>query len=221
MSELPGRWDRTDEPSAEVSVAEQPGALERPRGRGLDLSPEERVARRRNRRWMLGIAVPTIAVLILALLASARAEKNQPSGPAISAPAGYRVHRDGYFSYVVPSGWTENLEFTDSAGDVDTSGPDGWAGEHIGYRSGPPVIGEAQPVSLRAFGISKPQPYHLGGGHPISVPGADVAFAYTMTRPGFQADVVDAWSSRSGVEIWLVVHAPAAVSTRILGSLAA
>ncbi len=55
----------------------------------------------------------------------------------------------------------------------------------------------------------------------LAVPGADVAFAYTMVRPGFRADVVDAWSSRSGVEIWLVVHASDAVSARILASLAA
>ena len=220
VSELPGRWDRTDEPSSEVSLADKPGGLERPRPRGLELSPEEKIARRHNRRWLLGIAVPTIIVLVLALLASGKAEKNQPNGPSISAPAGYQVHRDGYFSYVVPAGWTDNIQFTDSTGDVDTSGSDGWAAEHIGYRTGPPVIGEAQPASLRAFGISQPQPYQLIGGHPVAVPGADVAFAYTMVRPGFRADVVDAWSSRSSVEIWLVIHASDAVSARIIGSLA-
>lgn len=221
VSDLPGPRDRPDEPSAEVSLADRPGDLERRSSRGLELTPAERVARRRNRRWLLGIAVPSVAVLALALVTSGKAESNQPRGPAITAPAGYVVHRDGYYSYVVPAGWAPNVEFTDSTGDVDTSGPDGWAAEHIGYRTGPPVIGEPQPASLRAFGISQPQPYQLSGGHPIAVPGASVAFAYTMTRPGFSATVVDAWSDRSSVEIWLVIHAPSAVTSRILGSLSA
>lgn len=221
VSDLPGRWDRTDESSSEVSLAERPGGLERRRSGGLELTPAEMAARRRNRRWLLGIAVPSVAVLALALVTSGKAAENQPSGPAITAPGGYKVHRDGYYSYVVPAGWAQNAEFTDSTGDVDTSGPDGWAAEHIGYRAGPPVIDEPQPPSLRAFGISQPQPYRLSGGHPIAVPGASAAFAYIMTRPGFSANVVDAWSDRSGVEIWLVIHAPAAVTTRILGSLSA
>lgn len=218
MSDLPDRWGGP----SEVEVAERAGgSLERPSRRGLVLSPAEKAARRHNRRWMLGIAVPSIAVLLTALIASGVAESNQPNGPSITAPAGYQVHRDGYFSYVVPAGWTNNPTFTDSTGDVDTSGPTGWAAEHIGYRSGPPVPGEPRPSSLQAFGMPSPQAYQLSAARPVTVKGASVAYSYRMSRPGFEAAVIDAWSSRSAVEIWLVVHAPTAVTDRIVGSLSA
>ncbi len=170
---------------------------------------------------MLFVAVPSIAVLLVALLVSGQSAKQQPSGPSITAPTGYQVHKDGYFSYVVPTQWSTNGEFTDSTGDVDTSGLSGWAAEHIGYRTRPPVIGEPRPASLEAFGMPQPEPYQLTGGHPVAVPGAAVAFSYTMTRRGFEATVIDAWTSRYDVEIWLVVHAPSAVTSQIIRSLTA
>ncbi len=221
VSDLPEHWERPDEASSEVDLAPRSAPLDRARSRQLELTPEEKVARRRNRRWMVGVAVPSIAVLLAALLASRQAANNQPKGPAITAPAGYSVHKDGYFSYVVPAQWSNNGEFTDSTGDVDTSGRSGWAAEHIGYRTTPPVIGEAQPTSLKAFGLPQPEPYQLTGGHPVAVPGAAVAFSYRMTRPGFAATVINAWTDRYDVEIWLVVDAPAPVTARIIASLTA
>ena len=180
------------------------------------------MARRRNRRWMLGIAVPSVAVLVAALIATGIAQHNEPTAPQAPVPAGYQAHNDGYFSYSVPKTWSDNPSFTDSTGDVETSGPSGWAGEHIGYRTGPPVIGEPQPTSLQAFGLSRPQPYTLSGGRPLAVPGATTAFIYDVTRPGgFTATAVDAWSAHTGVELWLMVHAPADVTAQVLATLRA
>lgn len=205
---------------SDIERVESRAGLERRPWSRLDLTPAERVARRRNRRWMLVIVVPSIIVLAVALMASGRAEHNEPSGPHLSAPAGYKVQNDGYFSYAVPSQWSNDPANTDSTGDVDTAGRSGFAAEHIGYRTGPPVLGEAPPASLRAFGAPQPQPYRLTGGHPVSVKGAAVAFSYTMTRPGFSATVIDAWTTKTYVEMWLVVHAPADVTNQILATLA-
>lgn len=196
-------------------------AVDRNRSRGLDLTPEERIARRRNRRWMLGLAIPSVIVLAAALVASQVSWNNEPRGPAITAPAGYKALNDGYFSYVVPVGWNQDPANTDSAGDVDTSGPTGWAGEHIGYRTSAPVLGEAPPVSLRAFGVARPSRFDLVGGHPVAVKGA-AAISYTATRPdGFRATVIDAWDARAGVELWLMVNAPAPITEQVLESLQA
>lgn len=222
VSNTPSPWDSSPNSGADLELADRPGSLDRRRsGRGLELTPAEKTARRRNRRWLLGISIPSVVVLVLALLASNRAQNNEPTAPTVPAPAGYRIHNDGYFSYVVPSQWSNNLEFTDQVGDVDTSGGSGWAAEHIGFRHSAPVLGETPPTSLRAFGIAHPEPFALTGGHPITVPGAATAFAYTMVRPGFSASVVDAWTTRYDVEIWLVVHAPVPVADQILSSLRA
>lgn len=195
-------------------------SVDRHRDRGLDLTPEELVARRKNRRILLGVVVPSIVVLSLALLATAVFWSNEPSGPKIGAPAGYKPVSDGYFSYVVPQAWNTNQAFTDDAGDVDTSGPTGWAGEHRAYRFNAPVLGETPPATLQAFGMPRPEAFQLTGGHPVSIPGAATSFAYTATRPGgFQATVVDSWNSRTGVELWLMVQAPPQVTAQILSSL--
>jgi hypothetical protein len=192
------------------------------RGRGLELTPAEHQAVRRNRRWMLAFFVPSVALLVLALIASAVAESNQPRGPKAVAPPGYKAVRDSYYSYAVPAGWSTNGIYTDQTGDVDTSGPSGWAGEHIGYRAAPPVLGEAPPVSVEAFGVAQPAPYTIAGGHAVRVPGAAAAFEYTFSRAdGFRAVAVDVWSARTGVELWLVVHAPAGETGVILSSLTA
>lgn len=158
---------------------------------------------------MLGIVVPSVAVLAAALLTTGVAAHNAPTAPQSAAPAGYRIVNDGYYSYAVPSSWTTNQAYTDAAGDVETSGASGWVGEHIAYRTGPPVIGESRPASLEAFGMPQPTPYQLTAGHPVQLPGTTTAFEYTVTRPGgFQATAIDAWSVHSGVEIWLFVHGP-------------
>ena len=206
------------------AVVRQPptGAVDRHRERGLDLTPEERVARRSNRRWLLAIAIPSVAVLALALIANGMAQHNQPRGPDIALPTGYQAVRDGYFTYAVPKSWPNNAALSDNAGDIDNSGPSGWAGQHVAFRATPPTLGGTPPVGLQAFGLMQPRPFTLVGGHPVSVKGASVAFAYTATRPGgFRAAVVDAYDARAAVEIWLMVSAPPGVEQQILASLQA
>ena len=47
-----------------------------------------------------------------------------------------------------------------------------------------------------------------------------MAFRYIPDRPGgFQATAVDAWQASTGAEIWLLVDADAATTSRILASL--
>jgi hypothetical protein len=162
----------------------------------------------------------SLALLVGALVASGIAESNEPNGPAIVVPAGYQEVRDGYFTYAVPSAWTLNGEYSDQTGDVDNSGPDGWAAQHIGFRSTPPLPGEAQPSSLEAFGMPRPEPYHLSTATPVKVTGASAAYRYELTRPGgFSATVIDAWDQRSAVELWLVVYATPSTTAQIVASL--
>lgn len=178
------------------------------------------MARRRNRRLLLGVVIPSIVVLVLALLATAAFWGNEPGGPTIAAPAGYRAVSDGYFAYVVPKAWATNEAFTDDAGDVETSGPTGWAGEHRAYRFSPPTLGEAPPSSLQAFGMARAAPFQLIGGHLLSVPGAATTYEYTATRPGgFNATVVDSWNSKTGVELWLMVQSSPQITDQIVSSL--
>jgi hypothetical protein len=208
---LPARPDGRDLP-----------AVDRHRERGLDLTPEEVAARRSNRRWMLALAVSSIIILALALVATGVFVSNEPSGPKVAVPPGYRAVNDGYFSYTVPSTWANNPANTDQAGDVDTSGPSGFAGEHIDYRRTAPPLGAAPPLALRAFGVSRPTPFDLTGARLITVPGTTAAFRYVATRTGgFRATVVNAYDNRAGVELWLMIQAPPDVTEQILSSLQA
>lgn len=203
----------------ELELAEPSPGVERS-WRHLPLTGAERQARKRNRRSLLLIFWPSVLLLVGALVASGIAASNAPSGPQIKVPAGYKAVNDSYFTYAVPSSWSNNPTYTDAAGDVDTSGASGWAGEHIGYRFNPPAAGEAPPASLEAFGVPRPAPITLSRPTRISVKGAAVAYSYEVTRPGgFRAVAVDAWDAKHGVELWLLVDASPAVTATIVGSL--
>ena len=222
------RWDDDPAvpavPDAPVPPVRQPttGAIDRNRSRGLDFTPEEIQARRSNRRWLVGLAILGIGILAAALAATAVANSNEPSGPRQVPPTGYQTVNDGYFSYVVPKTWTNNGSFTDGTGDVENSGPTGFAAQHIALVKDPPTLGETPPVSLQALGTAHPEPFTLSDGHPVQVKGASIAFAYTATRPdGFKASVIDAYDYRAAVELWLVVSSPADVTATVLNSLEA
>ena len=191
------------------------------RDRGLDLTPTERARRRSNRRWMLGVACGSIVILGAALGVSAIEASKAPNGPQITVPTGYKAVYDGYFTYAVPSSWSTNPAFTDQAGDVETSGSSGWAGQHIDYLLHAPSVSATVPAAVDSFGQSAPASLTLSGSRSIDVKGASVAFEYQANRPnGFHALVVHAWSSRTDVELWLLVHAPQSQADQILTSLA-
>lgn len=214
------RWD--GDPA--VPAVRQPGggAIDRNRSHGLDLTPEEIQARRSNRRWLVGLAVSAIAILAAALAATATANSNEPSGPRQTAPPGYQTVNDGYFSYIVPKAWANNGSFTDSAGDVENSGPTGFAAQHIALVRNPPTLGENPPPAFQALGTAHPAALILSQGHPVQVKGASTAFAYSATRPdGFTASVIDAYDYRAAVELWLAVSGPADVTSAVLNSLEA
>ncbi len=171
---------------------------------------------------MLILTVTSVIILVLALTATAVYVNNEPSGPKIAVPAGYQAINDGYFSYAVPKDWKNNPANTDQAGDVDTSGSSGFAGEHISLQRNAPVLGAQPPVQLQALGSARPAPFNLAGGQPVAVPGTSAAFRYTASRPGgFRATVIDAYDYRAAVELWLVVDAPSDVTQTVIESLRA
>jgi hypothetical protein len=202
----------------ELPAGADSAALERRANR--ELSPVERVVQRRNRRWMTLVLVPSLLVGGAALVAALVADSGGSSVHPQVVPPGYRAVSDGLFAYAVPSTWAQSSAYTDNVGDLDTAGPAGWVAEHVDGRVNAPVAGEAPPGSFATCGESRPTPYHVGSATPTQVKGAAVAYRYTLTRPGgFAATAIDAWQSRSGAELWLLIRADAATTTAVLSSL--
>lgn len=193
--------------------------LERRRSRSLELTPAEIEASRKNRRWLLWVALPTLIVgAIAAIVSFAVANGGHQVGPR-TVPTGYQAVKDGYFAYSVPKGWTTNSLFSDYSGDLYYGGTGGWAAENLAGRPTAAIPGESQPASLKSFGENTPTPYHLSPAQKIVVPGAAVGYRYTATRPGgFSAVVIDVWQS-SGAELWLMIHSTPAITTEIVKSL--
>jgi len=183
------------------------------------LTPAELASRRRNRRWLALVLGPSLVIGAAALIAALVASSDGPSLHPVHLPVGYQAVSDGYFAYAVPSGWSQSAAYTDDVGDLDTQGQTGWVAEHVGARADAPTVGETPPASLATFGESRPVPYRMGPATPTRVSGATVAYQYSLTRPQFQATVIDAWQASSGAEVWLVVHADAATTAIVLSSL--
>ena len=194
------------------------GALE-PRRAG-ELTPYERAVRRKNRRWMAGIAIPALILGAAALILAVRAGSGGPSVRPVRVPSGYHTVSEGYFAYAAPSTWSQNNAYTDDVGDLYTGGSSGWVAEHLGARASPPGPGEAPPSSFAVFGQSRPGPFRMGPATPISVPGAQVAYRHLFSRSGgLQGVAIDAWQAGSGAEVWLLVHADPATTATVIGSL--
>jgi hypothetical protein len=185
------------------------------------LSPAEKALRRRNRRWLLVVAIPALIVGAVALLTSILASSSSPSVKPLSVPAGYKAVTDGYFGYAVPSTWSTNDLYTDDVGDLDTSGTTGWAAEHVDVRTTPPAPGERPPASFATFGQGRATPFAVGEPQPTKVAGAQVAYRYLITRPGFSAAAIDAWESSSGAELWMMVEGSPATTEAILSTVQA
>lgn len=174
----------------------------------------------RHGRWLLLLFATPILVVAIGVVISA----NGPAPPTVpvAAPPGYRVVADTYFGFAVPNGWAPNAAGTDSTGDSLYLGPTGWAGATIRARSGAPALGAQPPGALATFAEARSVTFVLTGGTPVSVPGADVAWSYTLERGGTaQARVVDAWVQASHTEIWLAAHGTTADVTAVIASLRA
>jgi hypothetical protein len=193
------------------------GALDR--RPGGQLSPLELATRRRNRRWMSLVLFPSVAVGAVALIAAVVADSGSTSVHPVLVPAGYRAVSDGSFAYAAPIAWAQSAAYTDDVGDLDTQGATGWVAEHLGARTTPPTAAETPPASFATFGESRPTPYRLGPAAPTQVRGTSIAFRYSLTRPGFQATAINAWQASTGAEIWLLIHADPATTSRVVASL--
>lgn len=188
--------------------------------RGAELTPAERQMRRRNRKLMAWVAVPGLLLGAAALAASLAAGGGSPVPRPLSVPPGYQAVNDGVFAYAVPRTWSKNLAYSDDTGDLDYSGADGWAGEYLGAKASAPTADERPPASFAVFGQARATPYTMGPAQPTEVAGATVAYRYQVSRPGgFTAVAIDAWRSSSGAQIWLLVHAPPAVTSTIISTL--
>jgi hypothetical protein len=215
---VPPGWPCQHDGVHELPTGTDSGALER--RRGGELTPSERAVRRKNRRWMTLVAVPALILGAGALVAAVMAGSGGSSVHPVNVPPGFRAVSDGYFAYAVPSTWSQSSAYTDDVGDLDTQGASGWAAEHLAGRSSAPGPDEAAPAAFATFGEPRPVPYQLGPATPLQVKGAAVAYRYALTRTdGFRAVAVDAWQSRSGAEIWLLVHADTATTATVISSL--
>ncbi len=166
------------------------------------------------------VLAPSLVVGAAALIFTVVASQKGPSVHPVQVPSGYQAVSDGYFAYAVPSSWSQSAAYTDDVGDLDTQGQSGWAAEHVDARPTPSVPAEKPPTAFATFGEPQPVPYQMGAATPTTVRGASVAYRYTVTRPGgFQATAIDAWQSRTGAEIWLLVRADPQTTSTILTSL--
>jgi hypothetical protein len=184
-----------------------------------ELTPAERAIRRRNRRWLVFIAVPALVLGVAALVASLVASQATPSVAPLRVAPGYRAVSDGTFAYAVPVGWSMSSAYSDDVGDLDTAGRSGWVAEHLDGRTSAPAPGEKPPGAFEAFGEGVPTPYSISGPRPMSLHGTTVAYRYLVTRPGgFRATAVDAWQASSDTEIWLLIDASPATTAEVLAS---
>ena len=181
--------------------------------RPVELTPAERVLRRRNRRLMLFIAIPAVVVGVVALIAALLADNSSPKVTPASVPAGYQAVSDGYFGYAVPSGWSTDSLFTDNVGDLETSGSSGWVAEHLAPRDTPLSAGAPPPSVFRALGVTSP----ASPERTVPVSGAAGAYLYRFG----DKTAVDAWRSSAGTEVWILISASPQITSQILSSLRA
>jgi hypothetical protein len=190
--------------------------------RSGQLTPAERKLIKRNRLWLIGVAAPSLAIGAGALVAALELSSQAPPVKPLRVPAGYQAINDGYFAYSVPSAWSTSQLYSDDDGDLDTSGPSGWAAENVAPVATTPPANATPPSTFEDFGEPKATPYTISPAVPTSVTGASVAYRYVVTRPGgFTATAVNAYQYKSGADIWLLIYAPPAITTEILSTLRA
>lgn len=184
------------------------------------LSPQRPQARR-NRLWMLLMALtPVVFAILYATGTFSNGGAQEPVVHPLRTPPGYQAVTDAYFGFAIPNKWPEISSMSDSNGDFLYSGPGGWVGESERIAKASPGPSTPVPKALWAYGVTTPTRFGTLGGHRIHVPGTNFAWAVTLTRPGgSRAQAVDVWEARSQTEVWLVVHSSRAVEQTVLGSL--
>jgi hypothetical protein len=175
---------------------------------------------RRNRRWMLLMAMTPVVFGVLYALGVFTGGDPEPVVNPLHTPPGYTGVTDAYYGFAIPNNWKQNSAFSDSNGDFYYNGPGGWVGESEIIAKTSPSPASPVPESLKSFDTAIPTGFTLVGGHRINVPGTAFAWAVTLTRPGgFKASAVDVWEARSQTQLWLMVNSSPATDRTIIESL--
>ncbi|MBO0747135.1 MAG: hypothetical protein J2O47_02225, partial [Acidimicrobiaceae bacterium] len=150
---------------------------------------------RRNRRWMLLMAMtPIVFAILYAVGAFTTGGAPEPVVHPLRTPAGYQAVTDAYYGFAIPKNWPENGSLSDPNGDFYYNGPGGWVGESVRIAKTSPGPSAPVPEALWAYGVTTPTKFGVLGGHRIHVPGTSFAWAVTLTRPdGSRAQAVDVW----------------------------
>lgn len=180
---------------------------------------DEQRRRRRNRRWVAWIFLPSLLVGLLTTYLAVLADSRAPSVVPLRVPPGFRAVSDGAFGYAIPSSWTSGSADNPGVGDAYYAGGSSWVAEHLDVIGSPPRPAARPPASLVSYGTGARGRYRLGTAVATSVRGAAVSYEYTMTGPGgFVAIALDAWR-RDGARLWLVVHASPSTTHAVISSL--
>ncbi|MGI8491935.1 MAG: hypothetical protein ACR2KC_02720 [Acidimicrobiales bacterium] len=175
----------------------------------------------RNWVWLvILVATPLLATGVV--LATAFVRSSPTRVVQVTAPAGYKAVSDPFFGFAVPANWRLDSVYSDNAGDSFYGSDGAWVGGSLASRTSQPLPGESPSKAAQAFGAPVQLPYSQGAATAVSVPGAAAAYRYDLGRPGgLRAVAIDVWSNPAGVELWLIVHAPADVTAEVLSSVRA
>jgi hypothetical protein len=177
---------------------------------------------RSRHRWWLALVVLLAPVAIYT--SSVLIANHGPREPLVSTtvPPGYRALSDAYFAYVVPTQWKQDQFYTDANGDSFFSGAGGWVGESLRIQKTDPGPNATRPSTVGLFGEPTTVPYRLGPAEALSVPGANAAWRYRLTRAdGSTATVVHVWAGDVQTELWLVIQGDPTLVGTVVDSIRA
>jgi hypothetical protein len=218
--------------TAMSAVSPSPGGRAAPRRAGAparrpplpartgDLPPP-RSQVRRNRTWMTLLLLTPVILAGLAVLAFATDGGGGPSVKPRSVPAGYDAITDSYFGYVVPKSYQQNTTWTDQNADFFYGEAPAFVAETLLITKMSPTPSSHPPASFGSFGqLKSPVPYTVSDGHAVRIPGTAFAYEESITRPGgYHALALDAWERDSSTQVWLLIRAPARVTSTVVASL--
>lgn len=175
---------------------------------------------RRTRSWLLLLLLSPVCFLVVLYVSFGTSGPPQPVVHPALLPAGYTAVTDSDFGYAVPAGYRQNPTWTDANGDFFYGTPAAFVAEAMLLPRKPPGPRTAAPAALEAFGRDRPARLTLAAPRRVRVPGTAAAWRYSVTGPGgFTAVALDTWEPATSTQMWLLVHAPAAVTAEVLSSL--